>query len=40
MADPFSRYMQEDEHYEQIKFALEDKNVKNLAILGAFGSGI
>lgn len=30
---------EEDEHYEQIKFALEDKNVKNLAILGAFGSG-
>jgi hypothetical protein len=30
---------EEDEHYEQIKFALEDKNVKNLAILGAPGSG-
>ena len=28
-----------DEHYEQIKFALEDENVKNLAILGSFGSG-
>lgn len=30
---------EDDEHYEQIKFALEDENVKNLAILGAFGSG-
>lgn len=28
-----------DEHYGQIKFALEDENVKNLAILGAFGAG-
>ena len=30
---------EDDEHYEQIKFALEDENVKNLAILGSFGSG-
>ena len=30
---------EDDDHYEQIKFALEDENVKNLAILGSFGSG-